>query len=85
MIEFYGKHFIPKMPADTTGRLLARPVGKDRPIDELVFLFTHDIEMDWMLLGIQPTHRKVEVPMEVVVQFEGDKPPSRSTDATRLQ
>ena len=29
--------------------------------------------MDWMLPGIQPTHRKVEVPMVVVVQFEGDK------------
>ncbi len=65
MIEFYGKHFIPKMPADTTRRLLARTVGKDRPIDELVFLFTHDIEMDWMLLGIQPTHRKVEIPMSI--------------------
>jgi carboxymethylenebutenolidase len=73
MIEFYGKHFIPKMPADTTLRLLARTVGKDRLIDEFVFSFTHDIEMDWMLPGILPTHRKVEVPMLVVVQFEGDK------------
>ena len=73
MIEFYGKHFIPKMPADTTLRLLARTVGKDRLIDEFVFSFTHDIEMDWMLPGILPTHRKVEVPMVVVVQFEGAK------------
>ncbi len=73
MIEFYGKHFIPKMPADTTLRLLARTVGKDRLIDEFVFSFTHDIEMDWMLPGIPPTHRKVEVPMVVVVQFRGDK------------
>lgn len=73
MIEFYGKHFIPKMPGDTTLRLLARTVGKDRLIDEFVFSFTHDIVMDWMLPGIQPTHRKVEIPMVVVVQFEGDK------------
>jgi carboxymethylenebutenolidase len=73
MIEFYGTHFIPKMPADTTLRLLARTVGKDRLIDEFVFAFTHDIVMDWMLPGIQPTHRKVEVPMVVVVQFEADK------------
>jgi carboxymethylenebutenolidase len=73
MIEFYGKHFIPKMPADTTLRLLARTVGKDRLIDEFVFSFTHDIVMDWMLPSIQPTHRKVEIPMVVVVQFEGDK------------
>ena len=73
MIEFYGKRFIPQMSADTSLRLLARTVGKDRLIDEFVFSFTHDIEMDWMLPGIQPTHRKVEVPMVVVVQFEGDK------------
>jgi carboxymethylenebutenolidase len=73
MIEFYGKHFIPKMPCDTTLRLLARTVGKDRLIDEFVFSFTHDIVMDWMLPSIQPTHRKVEIPMVVVVQFEGDK------------
>ena len=72
MIEFYGTHFIPKMPADTTLRLLARTVGKDRLIDEFVFSFTHDIAMDWMLPGIPPTHRKVEIPMVVVVQFEGD-------------
>lgn len=73
MIDFYGTHFIPKMPADTTLRLLARTVGSDRLIDEFVFSFTHDVEMDWMLPGIPPTHRKVEIPMVVVVQFEEDK------------
>jgi len=73
MIEFYGKHFIPQMPSDATLRLLARTVGKDRLIDEFIFSFTHDIEMAWMLPGIPPTHRKVEVPTVVVVQFQGDK------------
>ena len=73
MIDFYGKHFIPKMPADTALRLLARTVGNNRLIDEFVFSFTHDMEMDWMLPGIPPTQRKVEIPMVVVVQFEGDK------------
>jgi carboxymethylenebutenolidase len=73
MLEFYGKYFIPQMPADTALRLLARTVGKDRLIDEFVFSFTHDVEMAWMLPGIAPTHRKVEVPMVVVVQFQGDK------------
>jgi carboxymethylenebutenolidase len=73
IVAFYGRHFIPKMPADTALRLLARTVGKDRLVDEFVFSFTHDIEMDWMLPGIQPTQRKVEIPMVAVVQFEGDK------------
>ena len=73
MIAFYGRHFIPKMPADTTLRLLARTVGHDRLIDEFVFSFTHDVEMDWMLPGVSPTRRRVEAPMVVVVQFEGDR------------
>jgi carboxymethylenebutenolidase len=73
MIAFYGRHFIPKMPADTTLRLMTRTVGNDRVIDEFVFSFTHDVEMDWMLPGVAPTHRTVEIPMVAVVQFEGDK------------
>ena len=73
MIEFYGKYFIPQMPADTSLRLLARTLGKNRLIDEFVFSFTHDIPMAWMLPGISPTYRKVEVPMVVVVEFQGDK------------
>ena len=73
MIEFYGKHFIPKMPADTALRLLSRTIGSERVIDEFVFSFTHDLTMDWMLPGIDPTHRKVEIPMVAVVQFDGDK------------
>jgi carboxymethylenebutenolidase len=73
MIAFYGKYFIPQMPADTTLRLLARTVGANRLIDEFVFSFTHDVEMAWMLPGVPPTHRKVEVPTVVVVEFKGDK------------
>lgn len=73
LIEFYGKHFITKMPADTALRLLTRTVGNNRVIDEFVFTFTHDIVMDWMLPGVRPTNRKVEIPMVAVVQFEGDK------------
>lgn len=73
MIEFYGRHFIPKMPADTALRLMARTIGNDRVIDEFVFSFTHDVEMDWILPGMAPTGRAVEIPMVAVVQFEGDK------------
>ncbi|MSR57748.1 MAG: nuclear transport factor 2 family protein [Planctomycetaceae bacterium] len=73
MLEFYGRHFIPRMPADTTLRLLARTVGQNRVIDEFVFSFTHDVAMDWMLPGVPPTGKHVEVPTVVVVQFEGGK------------
>ena len=61
------------MPADTQTRLVCRTVGQDRVIDELIFSFTHDIEMDWMTPGVAPTGRRVEVPTVVVVQLRDDK------------
>jgi carboxymethylenebutenolidase len=38
----------------------------------MIFSFTHDLEMDWMLPGVTPTGRRVEVPLVVVVQLKGD-------------
>lgn len=73
LLRFYGTHFIPKMPADAGLRLLARTVGADRLVDEFVFSFTHDLVMDWMLPGVAPTHRKIEIPMVAVVQFENER------------
>ncbi len=71
--EFYSTHFIPQMPKDTQIIPISRTVGEDRLVDEFVFKFTHDIQMDWMLPGIPPTGKTVEIPFVVVVQFKGDK------------
>jgi carboxymethylenebutenolidase len=73
MLEFYGRHFIPKMPADTRITPVGRTVGQGRVVDEMIFSFTHDLEMDWMLPGIPPTGRRVEVPLVVVVELDGDR------------
>jgi carboxymethylenebutenolidase len=70
MLAFYGRHFIPKMPADTRLTPVCRTVGQERVIDEMIFAFTHDIVMDWMLPGIAPTGRWVEIPLVVVVQLQ---------------
>jgi carboxymethylenebutenolidase len=69
MLAFYGSHFIPKMPADTRLTPVCRTVGQERVVDEMIFAFTHDIVMDWMLPGIAPTGRWVEIPLVVVVQL----------------
>lgn len=73
MLAFYGSHFIPKMPADTQLTPVCRTVGQERVIDEMIFAFTHDIVMDWMLPGITPTGRWVEIPLVVVVQLRAEK------------
>jgi len=71
--EFYGRHFIPCMPPDTTLTLVARTVGENQLVDELIFSFTHTQEMPWMLPGIAPTNRRVEVPLVAVVGFREGK------------
>jgi carboxymethylenebutenolidase len=75
MLEFYGRHFIPKMPADTAITAVCRTVSvrQERVIDEMIFSFTHDLEMDWMLPGVPATGRRVEVPLVVAVQLKGDE------------
>jgi carboxymethylenebutenolidase len=73
LARFYANHFIPKCPADIALVPVSRTVGPDRLVDEMVVSFTHDVEIDWMLPGIPPTGRRVEVPVIVVVNFRGDK------------
>jgi carboxymethylenebutenolidase len=73
LTRFYAHHFIPKCPADIALVPVSRTVGADRIVDEMVVSFTHDIEIDWMLPGIPPTGRRVEVPLVAIVGFRGDK------------
>ncbi len=71
--RFYAEHFIPKMPKDTTLIPLSRTVGADRVVDEMIFSFTHDEEIDWMLPGVAPTGRAVSVPLVAIVAFRGGR------------
>jgi carboxymethylenebutenolidase len=71
--QFYSTHFIPKMPPDLEMTPVSRTVGNDQLVDEMVIKFTHSIEMDWMLPGIAPTGRRVEVPLVVIVRFRDGK------------
>jgi carboxymethylenebutenolidase len=61
------------MSPDTSMISVSRTIGDDRFVDELIFQFTHTIEMDWMLLGIPPTGKRVEVPLVVIVHFRDGK------------
>jgi carboxymethylenebutenolidase len=52
---------------------LSRTVGTNRIVDELIYKFTHTIEMPWILPGVAPTGKHAEVALVVVVEFEGDR------------
>jgi carboxymethylenebutenolidase len=71
--HFYSAYFIPGHPPDIEVVPVARTVGEDRIVDELICKFTHTIEMSWILPGVQPTGKRVEVAVVVVVQFEAGK------------
>jgi carboxymethylenebutenolidase len=71
--EFYATHFIPKMPPDMAMTPLSRTIGTDQLVDEMVIKFTHTVEIDWMLPGIAPTGRPVQVALVVIVRFRDGK------------
>jgi carboxymethylenebutenolidase len=71
--KYYSEYFIPKNPPDTEVVLLSRTVGENRLVDEMIQRFTHTIEMDYMLPGVPPTGKRVEIPVVVVVGFKDGK------------
>lgn len=70
---FYGAHFIPRIPPDTETVLVSRTVGENQIVDEMIFKFTHTIEMDFMLPGVEPTGMPVEVPLVAIIGFREGK------------
>jgi carboxymethylenebutenolidase len=71
--EFYSRDFIPTMPPDTTLTPISRTVGVDQLVDEMIFSFTHTQEMPWMLPGVAPTGKHVEVALVAIVRFREGK------------
>jgi carboxymethylenebutenolidase len=60
--NFYKNHFIGKMPDDTKIVRISRTVDKEQVVDELVLSFTHNREIDFILPGVPPTGRYIELP-----------------------
>ncbi|MHB8381138.1 MAG: dienelactone hydrolase family protein [Candidatus Binataceae bacterium] len=71
--RFYKYLFIPSLPEDARIVPLSRTIGPDRIVDELLFCFTHTKEIDFMLPGVKPTGKAVEIPLVAIVEFRGDK------------
>src|SRR6516162_7038891 len=71
--DFYANHFLNQISPDMEMVPVSRTIGQGRVVDELILRFTHSIRMDWILPGIEPTGKRVELPFVVIVQFEGNK------------
>ena len=72
LVQLWEEHTKHEFATRDTEATLATMVD-DAYVDEMIFSFTHSQEMAWMLPGIAPTNRRVEVPLVAIVQFRGDK------------
>lgn len=70
---FYANHFVHANPEDTELELVSRTVGTDRVVDEFVFKLTHNRQVDWLLPGIPPTGKYLEIPFTSIVGMRGDR------------
>jgi carboxymethylenebutenolidase len=71
--NFYKDELIGKMPDDTKFVRISRTIDKNQVVDELILSFTHDREIEFMLPGIPPTGKYVELPHVVVMKFNEGK------------
>jgi carboxymethylenebutenolidase len=71
---FYRDHLVGKfLPPDVKMTDVSRTVGHDQVVEELVLSFTHTTPVDWILPGVPPTGKPVEVAVVVIVGFKDGK------------
>jgi len=73
LAEFYREFFVPSLVEDFKIRLVSRTIGMDRVVDEMIISFTHSADMDWILPGVPPTGKHVEIAVVSVVAVRGGK------------
>ena len=70
--DFYTEFFTPS-PLTLNPKLLSRTLGTDRIVDEIALAFNHNKEISWLLPGIPPTNRRVEIVIVSIVVVEAGK------------
>jgi carboxymethylenebutenolidase len=71
---FYRDHLLGKFfPPDVEITGVSRTVGENHLVEELFMRFTHSMVIDWLLPGIAPTGKLLEIAFCVVVGFKDGK------------
>ncbi|KAF5515065.1 hypothetical protein CGCF413_v000388 [Colletotrichum fructicola] len=76
LTQFYRNNFIFSNSDDTELELISRTIGIDRIVDEFIYKFTHNKIVDWLVPGIPPTFKYVEVPFTAVEKRNSSSPSS---------
>src|SRR5262249_5341051 len=72
-VRAFYTNLMAQLPKDLKLTAAARTSGTDRIGSELILTFTHDVAIDWLLPGIPPSAKQVELPVIVVYAFKGGK------------
>jgi len=71
---FYRDHLVGKFfPPDVKMASISRTVGDTQVVEELAISFTHTTAIDWLLPGVAPTGKSVEMAVAVIVGFKDGK------------
>lgn len=71
---FYRDHLVGHFfPPDVKMTSVSRTVGENSIVEEIFISFTHTTTIDWLLPGIAPTGKAVELAVAVVVGFVDGK------------
>jgi carboxymethylenebutenolidase len=71
---FYRDHLVGQFfPPDVKMTTVSRTVGDDQVVEEVVISFTHTTPVDWLLPGVAPTGKPVELAVVVIVGFKDGK------------
>lgn len=71
--RFYENDFLQTKPPSMQLRLISRTVGADRVVDEVYVTFDHTVEMPWMLPGVPPTGKRVEIILVAIIALKADR------------
>jgi len=71
---FYRDHLVGKFfPPDVKMTSVSRTVGDASIVDEVLISFTHTQKIDWLLPGVAPTGKPVEMAVAVIVGVKDGK------------
>lgn len=61
---------ISQLPSDLAWELISRTVGANQIVIESILTFTHNVPVDWLIPGIAPTNKILEIPIVLIFTFE---------------
>ncbi len=71
--NFYHDYFLAQLPADIMAVPISQVVGENILAEEAVYQFTHAQVMDWLIPGVPPTGKRLEVGVVGIITFENGK------------